>query len=212
MPSNGRVPERSSRMNFNLSGVNKLFAWRIRELHEIRAARCLIGSLPARDARVFGPRGAAQLLGMKPKTRASRIPGAWHPAGGLGDLQGQHRHAWLRTTPDRRTGQLASAGQSEVDVHGVRANSWPRIGHIAREAPLLLNTRVLPKHATRARSSSISLSHDSGRALPPQLTAALPCPFSTALPTPLYREKSLRRGKASLTAWGKNNSRVINHR
>src|SRR5438874_281133 len=35
-------------MNFNTAGANRLFACRIMELTEIRAARCLNGSLPAR--------------------------------------------------------------------------------------------------------------------------------------------------------------------
>ena len=52
-------------------------------------------ALRASGGRVSGLRGAAQLLGMKPTTLASRIQ-AWHPAGGIGDLQGQHRHAWAQ--------------------------------------------------------------------------------------------------------------------
>jgi Sigma-54 interaction domain/Bacterial regulatory protein, Fis family len=44
-------------------------------------------ALRASGGRVSGLRGAAQLLGMKPTTLASRIQ-AWH-AGGIGNLQGQ---------------------------------------------------------------------------------------------------------------------------
>src|SRR5262245_47234490 len=44
MPSNGRAPERSSRMNFNLSGVNKLC------LAHKRIARNSCGTLPNRIA------------------------------------------------------------------------------------------------------------------------------------------------------------------
>ena len=137
--------------------------------------------------------------------------------GGLGDLQGQHRHAWAQDDAGPSHRSAGVGDQSEVGVHGVRANSWPRIvtSHCPRSS-VAPQCRVLPKHATRARSCSISLSHapvcgkghfaTAGRALPPQLTAALPCPFFYCLANDhrSYHEKSLRPVKRRFWVLGRN--------